>query len=701
MTERDPLGLIGQIVAEKYRVERLVGEGGFAVVYRAQHMIWNKPVAIKFFNGLSSAPVDQREQFQRAFIQEGALLTELSSQTAAIVQARDVGTYTTPDGAWMPFMVLEWLEGAALDEVLDRERLEGRAPWTLSEVIRLLGQAAAALDVAHGKGIAHRDVKPANLFVLGEPRSPRATLKVLDFGVAKMVSDNTQLKAAMAKTGMSVTSFTPQYGAPEQFTRSHGATGPWTDVYALALVAAEMLSGRAALEGDDLIQLGFATGNPERRPTPRTLGVMLPDAIEAVFARALEVSPERRYARAAEFWADLEAATQASGLTLPTWAPNRTSPTGVTELAPAKLTPARTTGEPPQPQPPAGVFDVRATAGTATVSQTNPPAARGGGAAIAAGLGVLAVLGAGMFFFFKSSNGGDTAAVALPAATSAPVAPPAPSVAPEPTCPEGTVKIPGGQFFQGSDAKDARDNERPSHNVTLNPFCMDLYEVTAGAYKACSDVGKCKRAGTEVEWPNITPADRKIYSPLCTVDDADRLDHPINCVTWEMANLYCKAHEKRLPTEAEWEYATRGPDGRVYPWGDDAPTEKHLNACGAECAAWGRKQRIVLEPLYTGDDGFPTTAPVGKFEAGKSRFGPYDVAGNVWEWVADWAAPYTADEKKNPKGPETGERKVIRGGAWNGSYASWLRPSFRYAQDPAALSHGIGFRCARALAPEP
>ena len=111
MTERDPLRIVGQIVAEKYRIEKLVGEGGFAVVYRAEHTIWHKPVAIKFFSGLSASPVDQRDHFQRAFIQEGALLTELSSQTAAIVQARDVGTYTTPDGSWMPFMVLEWLEG--------------------------------------------------------------------------------------------------------------------------------------------------------------------------------------------------------------------------------------------------------------------------------------------------------------------------------------------------------------------------------------------------------------------------------------------------------------------------------------------------------------------------------------------------------------------------------------------------------------
>jgi formylglycine-generating enzyme required for sulfatase activity len=200
-----------------------------------------------------------------------------------------------------------------------------------------------------------------------------------------------------------------------------------------------------------------------------------------------------------------------------------------------------------------------------------------------------------------------------------------------------------------------------------------------------------------------------VYSTLCNRAASDKQDHPINCVSWEMADLYCQAQGKRLPTEAEWEYAARGPDGRTYPWGDDEPTAKHLNACGSECAAWGQDNRLTLTPLYAADDGYPATAPVGSFPAGRSRFGLYDVTGNVWEWVADWYADYPAHNSAKPSaarpetdpiGPASGERRVIRGGAWNGSYASWLRPSFRYAQDPAALSHGIGFRCALSLGPQ-
>lgn len=682
--QRDPLGVLGLTVAEKYRVERLVGEGGFAVVYRAEHTIWKKPVAIKFFNGLSSAPVDQRDLLQQAFIQEGALLTELSSETAAIVQARDVGVYTTPDGVWMPIMVLEWLEGASLDAVLEEEQRAGKGPWSLPEVLGLLGQAARALDVAHGKGIAHRDVKPANLFVLGEPRSGSTPLKVLDFGVAKMMTDNTELKAALAKTGLGIASFTPQYGAPEQFSRSYGATGPWTDVFALALVAVEMLSGRPGLEGDDLIQLAFSSSNPQARPTPRTLGVSLPDPVEVIFQRALAVRPEERYTRAGEFWRALEAAVASAG--------------GRADLAPTLGVGLAKTELVTSTSPAPGGSRASSTNATAPVSAAIPDTGRRPNRRTLVG-GSLAVLvvGGGLFFGLgRDENAPARAPAAKPEASAqipTPPPPPAPPVVP--ACPEGMAQIPAGQFFQGSDERDALDNEKPSHNVTLPAFCMDLHEVTAAAYKACSDVGKCKRAGTEVDWPNITARERTLYSPLCTVDDPDKLDHPINCVTWEMADLFCKAQDKRLPSEAEWEYATRGPDGRVYPWGDEPPTAKHLNACGTECAAWGKAHATPLEPLYPEDDGYATTAPVGRFEAGRSRFGPYDVAGNVWEWVADWYGPYTAEEASSPKGPERGEKRVIRGGAWNGSYASWLRPSFRYAQAPTAKSYGIGFRCAR------
>ena len=694
MTTRDPLSIVGITIAEKYRIERLVGEGGFAVVYRAQHTIWNQPVAIKFFNGLSSAPIDQRDEFKNQFIQEGALLTELSSQTASIVQARDVGTYTTTDGQWMPYMVLEWLDGQALDQLLEHERATGMGPWNLEQVIVLLAQVAAALDVAHGKGIAHRDIKPANIFVLGEQPRLSATLKVLDFGVAKMMSDNTQLKAAMAKTGMNITSFTPQYGAPEQFSRSYGATGPWTDVYALALVALEMLTGRAALDGDDIVQLAFSTGNPERRPTPRNQGVEVSDEVEAVFDKALAINPHDRFARAREFWSALEQAYTGIYNDPSQRLSNVGTDLGARATQAAIGMPLTRRGSQPH---------IASTSSPATLNADAAPASGGKtGLFVAIGVGVVALAVAGVLLLGGKHGNGDAkpevsagAAALLTAAALAPSAAPAASA---PVCPEDMVQIPAGQFFMGSDLKDAADNEKPSHNVSVDSVCMDLYEVTAKKYKACSDAGKCRRAPTEVEWPKISKADHDTYSPLCTSADPAKQDHPITCVTWEMADNYCKANGGRLPTEAEWEFATRGPDGRVYPWGDDPPTAKHLNACDAQCLAWGKAHKVELTALHKDDDGYPTTAPVGTYPAGRSRFGPYDVVGNVGEWVADWYGEYKPEAAQNPTGPATGERRVIRGGAWNAGFETWLHPSYRYAQVPTAQSYGTGFRCAKSIA---
>jgi serine/threonine protein kinase len=257
------------------RSEAVVGEGLSGIVYRAMHKIWKQPVAIKCFKVLMDASPDVREKLLKDFIQEGALLTQLSGRTASIVQARDVGTFTTANGAWVPYMVLEWLDGVTLESMLDAERAAhghtGGAAWPIQKVISFLEPVAQALEVVHRRGIAHRDIKPANIFIIGAETN-EMHVKVLDFGIAKVVQSAAE-QGSFTKTGGHVTSFTPSYGAPEQFSRSQGATGPWTDVYALALVMPELLIGRPPLEGDDFIQLGMATADPSRRPTPAAFGM--------------------------------------------------------------------------------------------------------------------------------------------------------------------------------------------------------------------------------------------------------------------------------------------------------------------------------------------------------------------------------------------------------------------------------------------
>lgn len=288
----DRLQLVGTTLEGKYRIDGVVAEGGFALVYRATHLVWNRPVAVKAFYALAGLPESQRAKLVEDFLREGALLAELSERSAAIVQARDVGTLTTPSGEHVPYMILEWLDGSTLEAVLADERARHSPLRSASETVALLEPVAEALALAHRKGIAHRDVKPPNIYILGDPRADYCAVKLLDFGIAKVVQDAQKVAGSFSKTSGSVTSFTPAYGAPEQFSRTHGATGPWTDVFALALVAAEVLSGKEPLAGDSFVQLGFAASDRTRRPTPRALGAVVPDAVEEVFAKALAVSPK-------------------------------------------------------------------------------------------------------------------------------------------------------------------------------------------------------------------------------------------------------------------------------------------------------------------------------------------------------------------------------------------------------------------------
>jgi eukaryotic-like serine/threonine-protein kinase len=726
----DTLGLVGITVADKYRVESLVGEGGFAIVYRATHLMWKRPVALKVFKALGDVSAADRVKLLEDFIREGALLAELSEKSASICQARDVGMLTTPGGITVPYMVLEWLEGKSLEAVLLEERVEGVLPRTIEQAVELIEPAAEALALAHKQGIAHRDVKPANIFLLGDPRAEHCPVKLLDFGIAKVVQDAQKVGGAFTKTSGQITSFTPAYGASEQFSRTYGSTGPWTDVFALALVLVEVVTGRPPLEGDDFMQIAYASADRAVRPTPRTRGAGVSDAVEAVFAGALAVAPTDRYRTVGEFWNALRVAlgrepvrsfgrtgrtsflgdgepdTSSSGT-----APHVMSPRAGTPLSapasvasPYAMTPPSTskqavlpaatiiTGGGTMVATQSGLHEVGSVPSTSTTNRRSQVPRRAGPALVVAGV-CVALGGVGGAVWFLRGKGDvppkSAATTPGPAAPSASTPPPPPA----PPCPTGMVHIDGGQFFMGSD--DDLPQEKPAHNVTLSPYCIDRTEVTTEAYVKCSDDGKCKRAGKTNEFDGIKPHDRDVYDPLCNARDTEgKAKHPINCVDWDMADNFCRAIGGRLPTESEWEFAARGPDGRRYPWGDEDPNATRLNACGSECLAWGKKNKVEVQAMYPADDGYANTAPVGSFPAGKSRFGLDDVVGNVWEWVADWSAPYSADKSVDPTGPPKGTTRVIRGGSWNGGEPAWVRPTFRYWNDPKTRSHGVGFRCA-------
>ena len=675
----------------------------------------SRPVAVKVFTALGEVAEDQRAKLLEDFIQEGALLAELSERSAAICQARDVGMLVTKKGESVPYMVLEWLDGRPLDAIIEKEQAESTPLRSLETTVRLLDAIGDALALAHSKGIAHRDIKPANIFVLGEHGD--GGVKLLDFGIAKVVQD--AQKMGFGKTAGHITSFTPLYGAPEQFNRAYGSTGPWTDVFAFALVITELVSGKEPLTGENIVQLAYSSADEKRRPTPRAHGVTTTDEVEAIFLKALAVKPAERWQTAGEFWNALRAQVLGDRLSSVQMVRPPSDRTVVGPLAtsdtvvdggsvgmPAALPAGATRTAPLANAATALPLSYPTSAFAASPSKSRAPLFIGLAVAalVFAGGGAYAVRASGHATppaRSASASAGTTWGVA-PSATASGSASAAGSAVAA-TCPAGMLPIPGGEFFMGSDDKDANDFEKPPHKVKVSAYCIDENEETVAQYKECSDRGACRRAGKENNWPGIVPAQRKIYDPLCNISDAEaKAKHPINCVDWDQAREACEARGGRLPTEAEWEFAARGSDGRIYPWGDDPPAADLLNACGKECFAWQKKHPDPQNPpalMYDQDDGFANTAPVGSFPKGKSRWGLQDVVGNVWEWVSDYYAEYdkagASTTTQDPKGPATGPDRVIRGGAWNGAMPSWVRPSFRFHVAQSARSYGFGFRCAK------
>jgi serine/threonine protein kinase len=308
----DPFALIGATLDEQYRVDAVVGEGGFGVVYKGWHLRFEQPIAIKALKIPQAVDADTQRSVLAKFHDEAKLYYVLSQASLNIVRAIAFGDLDTPSGIWAPYMVLEWLDGRSLAADLAARRERGLRGRSLAETLALLEPAARGLAYAHSKRVAHRDVKPANLFLTTLPGDPPVpTVKLLDFGIAKVIAEGVRAGAAPTKA-TAFSSFTPFYAAPEQFDSRLGGTGPWTDVYGFALVLTEVLTDRQAIEEDDAVRLIQVSTDTTSRPTPRARGANVPDVVEAVFRRALSVDPRTRFGDAGELWAALQTAARAA-----------------------------------------------------------------------------------------------------------------------------------------------------------------------------------------------------------------------------------------------------------------------------------------------------------------------------------------------------------------------------------------------------
>lgn len=237
------------------------------------------------------------------------------------------------------------------------------------------------------------------------------------------------------------------------------------------------------------------------------------------------------------------------------------------------------------------------------------------------------------------------------------------------------IVIPAGEFTMGAD--DGRGNERPVHTVTLPAYAIDQFEVTMELYDSFLQAG------------GQTPP--PLWDPEAVTAAGDR---PAVGLTWDDASAYCRWAGKRLPTEAEWEKAARGTDARRFPWGHMQP---FVDIANYNRGVWV-SYPITLVTVKGGTKGMSIRH--GLKTGGKSPYGLYHMAGNAAEWVADWydREYYQTSPKESPKGPEKGEKRVIRGGSWAETPIG-IRSTARVSAEPAYQDQTVGVRCAMDVSP--
>jgi serine/threonine-protein kinase len=585
----------------------------------------------------------------------------------------------------------------------------------LAETTLIFHRLAAGLDKAHEKGFIHRDLKPDNVLFDEEGLAYLA-----DFGIARP----TEALSPLTQSGNVIG--TPTYMSPEQI-RGQKLNGR-SDIYSLGVMLFEMWAGQRPYQATttyDLMNMHV------QEPIPDILqrNPKLPPACQTVITKAMAKQPSERYATAREMAEAITAVFHQPSLpepiptpplktprfvqreTVAEQPPARPAPPGAQAAAPAAPKPRRQTAvwwvaglgvalyalwqlvfagggqENPTPTPIIAVVEQRATA------TSKPPTAT---------LEPVTVTPKPLTATPKSP----IATPVLPTATLEPV-----TVTPKPLTATPGAGIPlgatrvrpadgmvlRGTFQMGSDpAQDpqAFDDEQPQHAVTVDGYWIDQTEVTntmfATFVTATSHETTAEKEGSGLNWDGdrwewIDGANwQQPQGPDSSINGLET--HPVVLVSWFDADAYCRWAGGRLPTEAEWEYAARGDDGRIYPWGDNFDGTQ-LNFCDKNCP--------FTHADANADDGYERNAPVGSYSpAGDSWVGAQDMAGNVWEWVYDrYGTDYYGNSPAvNPTGPESGSLKVLRGGSWSDGAIN-TRAANRYYDYPGNRNDLFGFRC--------
>ena len=656
----------GTTFAHDYTVVSLIAAGGMGAVYRAHQRSTGNTVALKIMLPEMLADAKNRVRFE----DEARISGRIKSSHVVKVLAAGIEEATQT-----PWLAMEFLTGESLAAFA-----KPRGALAPEMVLAVLQQVGHALGAAHAAGVVHCDLNPENIFItesqtVGVPFE----VKVLDFGISRILKDGRDSATVTTAVG------SPHWLAPEQGSKGKTVSPP-TDVWSFGLIAFWMLTGRsywlnANLPDDDFniyALLGEIAGRDEIVAPSRRLRALgetrslLSADFDAWFARCVDRDVSRRFVGGREATEGLFEALGAAGG--------------------AGLSGPRLSLAPPPVKSSAGVTR-ELTVGVPGLAPEGY-AALGGGTALMAErtapgkttavkkdhfrvvvveVALVVVLGlVGCAAALNRDSSGQAAPVV--AATVVESAP-SPVVTPPRvlTCPEGMALIPAGTFSMG-DADTASNTAQPPHLVTLSAFCMDLTEVTVAAYRSCVVAGSCVAESATVNFPGITEQQRRDWSPACQANHTNVDQHPINCVNWDQAQAFCRFRGGQLPTEAQWEYAARGTDGRMYPWGNAAPASQ---------LCWsGVTQRT-------------STCPVQSYPGGNSPFGLFDMAGSVWEWTSDFYASYTETAAIDPIGPPSGTNRVYRGGSWYYTSAALVRAAVRFDDTPLYRGDSIGFRCSR------
>lgn len=677
----DPYVAMREAFWDRYKIDDEIGRGGMGIVFRAEQRNPNRWVALKVLPPHLLLN-HERDEFLKRFAREAKAAGGLTSHPNIVT------IYESGEHGGFHYIAMEYVAGPTLQSLI---RDEG--PLSIERWVRLFAPLADALDHAHQSGIIHRDIKSANIIITDQDRPV-----LLDFGIARPRHGATTLTQQGHMLG------TPDYMSPEQARGE--PVSPQSDLYSLGVVMYEALCGVTPFHGSGntmsilyrivhqpftpvrslrpdapfwvitLIHKLLSKDLPNRFERGTDIATALQQGLADMPAEAARAVPTIRPAAAP----DLDEATRRE--TVPPVVPPAAAPVAAKASdPPAKPETVKPETAKPKPvKPPRLGLKVKSQQwlvqkkearlqrkATRHADQARRKAARKQTYAQRKAARQAAFRAA----WLKRRNlVRGFAGLLVLGMVSLPFWSPQPDLTPDPWVGIERVSVGGGSFRMGDLLGDGDADEQPVRRVTLKPFAMSAHEITFAQYDAYAELtGRPK------------PADGGM----------GRGRMPVSNITWFEAVRFCEWLSKRtgktvrLPTEAEWEYAARN-GGEVvrYPWG---------NVFEGYQLNYDDRGRYFNQNGRQTDDGYATKAPVGTYPP--NDLGLYDMAGNVDEWCLDQYdlgnPGYQATPADNPTGPRTGDRRVIRGGAYI-SKPHRVRTTARNYARPEAAGHAQGFR---------